>query len=197
MTETATFWFDPACPFTWATSRWLRSTAARHGAVVDWQLMSLGILNEGGEIPEQYREMMAAAAGVRRVLAATAGTAGQDGVDRLYTAIGERVHDKGESLGPDVTRAALAAAGLPASLAEAADDDSHDAAVRASHEAGQARVGTQAGSPILAIGEGPGFFGPVIAPTPDDAAADRLYQAMQLLSTVPQFSELKRARNPL
>jgi 2-hydroxychromene-2-carboxylate isomerase len=191
----ATIWFDPACPFTWRTSRWIRATAPRHGASLTWRLMSLGILNEGKTIPEQYREPMARSVGVRRVLLAAERQGGQDALDRLYTAIGERVHDKGEPIGPDSTRAALADAGLPATLADAADDESLDSDIRASHEAGQARVGTESGSPIVALGDGPGFFGPVVVPIPEGADADRLYEAVQLLSTIPQFSELKRARN--
>lgn len=47
------FWFDPACPFTWRTSRWLAGVAARRGFDVQWRLMSLSILNEGREVPEQ------------------------------------------------------------------------------------------------------------------------------------------------
>ena len=42
-TDTATaaptavdFWFDPSCPFTWQTSRWLRAVADARGLPVDW-----------------------------------------------------------------------------------------------------------------------------------------------------------------
>ena len=56
--STVTFWFDPSCPFTWRTSRWIRAVAPRKGAAVDWRIMSLGILNEGKDIPEQWRAGM-------------------------------------------------------------------------------------------------------------------------------------------
>src|SRR5437762_2407587 len=71
-----------------------------------------------------------------------------------------------------------------------------DPAVRASHDEGQARVGTESGSPVTAIDDHPGFFGPVVVPVPEPDTADRLFEALRLLSGVPQFSELKRARNP-
>jgi len=190
-----TFWFDPICPFTWRTSRWIRAAAARRGLAVTWRPMSLAILNEGKEIPEQYREAMRRAPRAGRLLLATGQRHGQAAIERLYTAIGERLHDKGEPLSTELLAAALADAKLPAELIDAADDPSLEDARRASHEEGQSRVGTESGSPILAIGDGPGFFGPVVVPIPDEAAGDRLFEAVRLLSEVPQFSELKRARN--
>nr|BFE86618.1 hypothetical protein GCM10020093_092190 [Planobispora longispora] len=50
---------------------------------------------------------------------------------------------------------------------------------------------------MTAIDDGPGFFGPVVASVPAADEADRLIDAMRLLSTVPVFSELKRERAPL
>ena len=54
-----TYYFDPACPFTWRTSRWLVAVAAERGLTVHWRAFSLSILN-GDNTPEQYRPMMAA-----------------------------------------------------------------------------------------------------------------------------------------
>jgi 2-hydroxychromene-2-carboxylate isomerase len=193
---TITFFFDPACPFTWRTSRWVRDVAARHGETVHWRFLSLAILNEGKEIPEQYRDAVAWAVRAHRVLAAADQRHGQVAVDRLYTALGERVHDEGTARDAAVLSAAIAAAGLPDDLVAAADDEGLDKVVRASHDEAQARVGTETGSPVTAIGDGPAFFGPVVVPVPTGDDADRLFEALRLLSTVPQFSEVKRARNP-
>jgi hypothetical protein len=154
------------------------------------------VLNEGKDIPEQDRPYIEWGRRAHRVLVATDERHGQDAVANLYTAIGERVHDNGADRDDATTAAALAAAGLPADLIHAADDAELDKVVRASHDEGQARVGTESGSPVVAIGDGPGFFGPVIHPIPTGADADRLFEAVRLLSTVPQFSELKRSRNP-
>jgi hypothetical protein len=41
----ATYFFDPACPFTWRTSRWLLSVAPGREVSVRWRAFSLGILN--------------------------------------------------------------------------------------------------------------------------------------------------------
>jgi 2-hydroxychromene-2-carboxylate isomerase len=192
-----TFYFDPSCPFTWRTSRWINDVAGRRGETVQWRLLSLPMLNEGQDIPEQYRAFMAWSIGTLRVLAAAGERHGNDAVGRLYTALGHRVHNKGADRDDSVVAEAIAEAGLPADLAAAAEDATWDKAVRASHDEAQARVGTESGSPVLAIGDGPAYFGPVLVPVPEGDEADRLFEALRLLSTVPQFSELKRARNPL
>jgi 2-hydroxychromene-2-carboxylate isomerase len=161
-----------------------------------WRFLSLAVLNEDKDLPEQFRAYLTWSRGMHRVLVATEERYGQEAVDRLYTAVGRRVHDRGEERDDAVIVAALADAGLPADLAAARDDTGLDKVVRASHDEAQARVGTESGSPVVAIGDGPAFFGPVIHPIPEGEEADRLFEAVRLLSTVPQFSELKRARNP-
>jgi 2-hydroxychromene-2-carboxylate isomerase len=188
--------FDPGCPFTWRTSRWITEVAGADIATVTWRLMSLGILNEGNEIPEQYRAMMAQGVRVLRALAAAGATGGNDAVAALYTALGTRQHEKGEFLSDDVVADAVAEAGLPASVAAAVDDESLDAVVRASHEESQAAVGQESGSPILRL-DGHGYFGPVVVPAPTGDEALRLFEAVRLIASVPAFSELKTSRAAL
>jgi len=207
MSSDITFWFDPVCPFTWRTSRWIRSMAGKRDLTVEWRLLSLATLNEGKDIPEQYRDAMARGWRAGRLLAATDQRHGQEAMARLYTEIGTRIHGyvgpgpldgqptERRTLDTDVLSESLAAAGLPAELIEAADDTTLDDAVRASHAAGQSRVGTESGSPIVAFGDGPGFFGPVVVPVPDGESAEKLFDAVRLLSAVPEFSEIKRSRN--
>ncbi|WP_214404550.1 DsbA family protein [Pseudonocardia lacus] len=190
------FFFDPVCPFTWATSRWATEVAATGAATVTWRLMSLGVLNEGKEIPEQFRAGMAQGARALRALAAAADEGGNDAVAALYTALGTRRHGKGEPYSDEVIADAVAEAGLPASVAAAVDDEARDAAVRASHEQSQAAVGQESGSPVLRIGE-VGWFGPVVAPSPTGDEALRLFDALRTLATVPSFSELKTSRGAL
>lgn len=190
------FYFDPMCPFTWRTSRWVKDVAGRTGEPVTWKFLSLAVLNEGKEIPEQYRSAHAFGRKAHRVLAAADQKHGQDAVDRLYSALGRRLHYENAGHKAETLAAAIAEAQLPADLIDAAEDGSLDSVVRASHDEAQARVGTETGSPVTAVDDGPGFFGPVVVPVPEGADADRLFQALRLLSTVPQFSELKRQRNP-
>jgi hypothetical protein len=149
------------------------------------------------DVPERRRQAWDRALGALRVLAAAEESAGQGGVDRLYTALGQRVHDVDDEFTPEVIAASLADAKLPAELAGAFGDAGYDAKLRESLAASQARVGAESGSPVTALDEGPGFFGPVVVPVPRGEDGDRLFEALRLLSSVPQFSELKRSRNPL
>jgi hypothetical protein len=189
------FWFDPSCPFTWQTSRWLREAAAARGLPVDWRLMSLAVLNADKDVPEQWREHVARGAVATRVFAAVRAAAGPEELGRFYAEVGARVHEQGAVLGADVFREALAAVGLPAELAE--DDDAHQAAVEASHAESQERVGAESGSPVTAFAGAPGFFGPIVTPAPVGEDALRLFDGLALVSAVPGFSELKGARGDL
>jgi 2-hydroxychromene-2-carboxylate isomerase len=197
VTTALEFWFDPTCPFTWRTSRWARDLEQAGLATVEWKVMSLGILNEGREIPEQYREGMVRGARFLRALTAAGEQGGSDAVGRLYDALGTRLHEEGEGLADDVLVRSVEEAGLDGSVADAAEDEARDAAVRASHEEGQRRVGTESGSPITAYDGGSAFFGPVVVPAPTGDDAATLLTAMTSLSKVSAFSEIKRSRNPL
>ena len=197
MTVAVEFWFDPTCPFTWRTSRWARELEQAGLARVEWKVMSLGILNEGRDIPEQYREGMVRAARFLRAMVAAGEQGGSDAVGRLYDALGTRLHESDEGLEDDVLIRSVEETGLDGSIADAAEDEARDAAVRASHEEAQRRVGTESGSPVTAYDAGPAFFGPVVAPTPTGDEAATLLEAMTSVSRVSAFSEIKRGRNPL
>jgi 2-hydroxychromene-2-carboxylate isomerase len=197
MTTTAHLWFDPTCPFTWATSCWLRDTAAAQEAQVEWHLMSLAVLHDSDEMPEQQRAGLARSWRPLRLLAATARAHGSAAVGALYTALGARVHEQGRSADDALFAESLQEAGLPADLLAAADDASYDADVRSSHAEAQDRVGAESGSPVLSFDDGPAWFGPVVAPVPTGQAATDLWQGLVALSRVQEFSELKRGRAPL
>jgi predicted DsbA family dithiol-disulfide isomerase len=54
------FWFDPVCPWTWLTSRWMLEVRKTRPVTIDWHVMSLAILNEArlDQLPEHIRELM-------------------------------------------------------------------------------------------------------------------------------------------
>jgi hypothetical protein len=159
-----------------------------------WHLMSLAALNENRDLDPDYREKLAAAWGPVRVLAAAARERGEQILLPLYTALGTRFHR--EKLPPerDTLSAALVEVGLPASLVDAITSTEFDAAIRASHTDGIDRVGTDVGTPIIAVGD-TAFFGPVVTPCPKGEAAGRLWDGVRLVADTPGFYELKRTRD--
>ncbi|MGW2224499.1 mycothiol-dependent nitroreductase Rv2466c family protein [Streptomyces formicae] len=185
------FWFDPVCPYTWITSRWLREVESVRDIAVQWRVMSLAALNEARDVdPEDpeglYGEYMKAHG---RVCAAVRERHGNEALGRYFDALGARVHARQDWSG---MAAALADAGLPGELGSVAMTAEYDAVVRASHEAGVALVGDDVGTPVLAV-EGVGaLFGPVVSPAPRGEAAGRLWDGVVLMAGVAEFHELRR-----
>src|SRR5579859_521478 len=132
------FWFDPLCPWAWITSRWMLEVEQVRPVRTDWRIMSLAYLNlvqhEGKGLNEEYLQRMAGAWGPVRVCAAAAADAGPGILGPLYTAIGTRFHNQGRRDDPAVIPEALAEAGLPESLASAAESTEFDEAIKASHQ---------------------------------------------------------------
>lgn len=193
-TDKTDFWFDPVCPFAWATSRWIVEVEEVRNISVDWNVMSLSVLNEGrDELPEGYRALMEQSWGPVRVITAAAAVHGTQVIKPLYDAMGTEIHVNGNRDFSGVIAKSLAEVGLPAELSEAATTDTYDTLLRASHAEGIDRVGQDVGTPIVAV-NGTAFFGPVITRIPRGEEAGKLWDATVTLAGFPYFFELKRSR---
>jgi DSBA-like thioredoxin domain len=196
------FWFDPVCPWTWLTYRWMLEVRKARPVVVSWHVMSLAILNEAriNELPEPIRDLMGRAWAPVRVLTAVQKSFGSDVLDALYTALGTRYHLQQQPKTQATIEAALGEIGLPAALADAGNSNAYDDALRESHGDGIALVGAEVGSPIIAV-PGPdlasgkiAFFGPVVTPAPKGEQAARLWDGTLAVASTPGFYEIKRTR---
>jgi hypothetical protein len=195
---TVDMWFDPKCPWAWIASRWLLEVERVRDVQVTFHVLSLAVLNEGREVEAWYREWLDAAWGPARVAKAVEQAYGPAELRAIYTALGTRIHLERRPLDQELYAGALASAGLPGSLAAAAESTDLDAALLAGNKAGLDPVGEDLGTPAIHVTQPDGkvnaFFGPVVTPTPRGEAAGRLWDGVLLVAGTEGFYELKRAR---
>lgn len=193
-TDAVSFHFDPACPWTWLTSRWLVDAAPRRGIAITWRSLSLLVLNDGNP-PEQYAVRVRAAGKAHRLFAALDDAGHNELVGDVYAVIGTRVHDGGEELTDDVVREAAVAAGA-GDWVGAVDDERWDATVELATKSALDLAGPDVGSPVLSHGSPRvGLFGPIVNPGPRGEDGARLLDHVLALSQTDGFFEVKRGRS--
>src|SRR4051812_38879743 len=188
-----TFFFDPACPWTWRASRWLTLVADTRGLDIEWRPMSLLVIN-GDDVPPDRRPGLEASHRLLRVVERLGRDGRQADIARLYRAVGELVHDHDTPLDDGVAVHELQETGL-GDLRPVLDDGSLDAAVEASTAAALAAAGPGVGSPVLVLlGAERGLHGPVLGAVPDKTDSLALWDAVETLVPISEFFEVKRGR---
>lgn len=187
-----TFFFDPLCPWSWRTSRWIREVQRQQPLRVRWRFFSLAIAND-------YRDKDRGMA-LLRVAALAGGEGGNEAVGLVYQAFGTALHEEKQDIRTEealanVAPAALSRVGLDATLFQRALHDTKTAAaVRADHEQARDRHGAF-GVPWLVLdGQEHGFFGPVIDPVPEGQEALDLWEHTAWMIQRPYLYEIKRER---
>lgn len=194
--QKVTFHFDPACPWTWRTHQWLLDVTSRNQISVEYRSFELSNGAPIDAVPEQYRASAAASREFLRGLEKAHADRRDDIVGEAYTAYGTLLHEQGQSPSSQLVQQAFAEHG-GADYVHALSDDSLDAVVAASRARAEEFSGDDTGSPVLILTAGSGdrgFFGPVVAPAPKGADADRLWEAVATAATLQGFFELKARR---
>lgn len=194
----AILYVDPSCPFAWIAERWLAEVAGlREDVTVEVRLLSLAVVNEHRELDEWYRGFNDAAWAPARVMLAVADGHGAEAGRRFYECFGQRFHvELGTADGADrvaVCADALAAAGSPAGLIDAAGDTSWDERLRTITGEALQPVGLDVGVPVLYL-DGVAASGPVLSSIPRGRDAVDLFDALRTMTRLPGFVRFERAR---
>lgn len=195
-------WFDPACPYSWLTARWLREAARVRPLEPRWHLMSLALLNEDGDGDSEGDRGGYLMVPVR-VGAAVRHHHGHEALGRFHASLWAGLGSPGGGGGRagrwiNDPVLALAHAGLPPELAAAGTSTVYDEELRASHAEAVRLLGPGAGTPVVAVGDPAqpyrllsAFFGPVVSRVPKGEEAGRLWDGTLLVAGTPGFHELK------
>lgn len=191
-----TLHFDPACPWTWRTSRWLVAAAATRGVPVTYAAFELSAGGPLEEVPEDYRAGAAASRLFLRGVSEARRRGLHELIGRWYTAYGTALWDEQRAATAELVRATLRDTGGSELLA-ALDDERLDAETAAARAEALELAGDDVGSPVTVwhIGDRRrGFFGPVVAPEPAEGRGDVVWDLVVAAGAVPELFELKTRR---
>jgi len=188
------FHFDPHCPLAWRTALWVRETRAVRQLDVTWRLFSLEVVNRQPGVEPDYVNGNGWTA--LRSLALARRQRGNEGIEKLYIALGNAQHGRKESIRERaVVEAAATAAGFESGfVADALADASTIQDVLNDHQEAVARY-RAFGVPTIALeGSSVGFYGPIINTVPTGEEAGEYWDYTFWTLHQPNLFELKRER---
>ncbi len=187
MVQDVRVWIDPSCPWCWQTVNWLLDLRTAGVVALSWSIFSLELNASPDGAPfwesaSRYGESLVALALARRE--------GPDAFERLYMALGERLHDNGSKISPALVRKAATDANLPGIVEQAVAMP--DLVTEITDEFVRSRDASVFGVPTIRIGTDKVFYGPILATPPLDEDRLVLWEQVKGLSARPEFFELKR-----
>jgi 2-hydroxychromene-2-carboxylate isomerase len=191
---TINFHFDPQCPLAWRTALWVREVRALRPLDVRWRLFSLEVVNRKEGTEPDYVNGRGWAA--LRTLALARRQRGNEGIERLYIALGNAAHGRKENIRERaVVEACAQQAGFEPGFVDAAlADDSTIQDVLGDHEEAVKRYHAF-GVPTIAFeGSNVGFYGPIIQTVPHGQEAIEMWDYTAWALKQPNLFELKRDR---
>lgn len=180
-------WIDPSCPWCWQTSRWLFDLRQGGLVALSWSIFSLELNASPDGAPfwesaSRHGESLVALALARR--------RGADDFERLYRALGQRLHDQRKEISPMLVREVADAAGLPGLVDQAIAMP--ELVTEITDEFYRSRDASVFGVPTIQIGTDKVLYGPLLAAPPADEDIVVLWEQIKGLSARPGFFELKR-----
>jgi hypothetical protein len=189
---------DPACMWSWLTSRWLVEVAPKRNLQVYWRPYSLLLRHGPGGLEDWKTVVWGASLRAVRVMQALE-LDDPGAVRRFYEVLVPRgLADYHAGRPPfQQLEGALAAAGLAPAHGTAADDAAWDEPIRQSMAEAAAVIGDGVGTPALVLHRDPpaGLLGPVIGTPLTGADAERLWDAVVVFTAMPSLLELSRPRS--
>lgn len=208
------FWFDPVCPWSWVTSRWIEQVRAQTSIEVRWHPLSLAILRpaDGNKELAEYNAIRVAPSRVMMAVYLEE----PHKLGELYSQLGPLLHcdcgniehsrfvseaERRQIFVHDVPQIrasvakALAIAGLDARYADAFDDEGMDEPLKSVLEripSGRYPQHLQ-GVPTLSVNDGGAFHGPVLCEVPSAADSKALFDAFATLVQCPDYFGMSRS----
>lgn len=181
-------WIDPACPWAWETSIWLRELRDAGQFSIRWELFSLE-LNSAAPNPDFWdASALYGEAHAGLVLAGREG--GDAAFEALYIALGRRLHEQREDSSAELFRDAATDAGMEGIVDRALQDPRAPHQVVAAYQA--AREADVFGVPTLSINGSKVLYGPIVPRAPTGHEALEWWAHVRWLMERPDFFELKR-----
>ncbi|KJF15979.1 DsbA family oxidoreductase [Acidithrix ferrooxidans] len=193
--ERVEFFYDPMCPFAFATSLWMREVAHHYGFSIDFRFFSLEEINLEKDKKHPWERDWSFGFSLMKV-AALAKKLDPKLADDFYFEVGSAIHLRGEPI--HTLEAATRFAGKVGIDSELVLSSIHSQEaidiVRKDHDFVREAHGAF-GVPTITFNGDHTFFGPVVFPPPKGQKALDLLDMVCLFVSVDNLYELKKPRN--